>query len=81
VDYSGLLKGYGEILILNHGSRFFTIHAHITQRQKQAGEVVEAGEVICLAAKSDAHPKPRLYFEIRRGSKSLDPFEWLQVKK
>jgi len=81
VDYSGHLKGYGEIVILNHGSRFFTIHAHITHRKKKVGEVVQAGDVICLAARTEPGNHPRLYFEIRKGDRSLDPFKWLKLKK
>ena len=79
VDFSGRLKGYGEVIIVNHGSRFFTISAHISRRKKQEGDVVEKGEVIGLAESSGPSNESRLYFEIREAGKSLDPLKWLKA--
>jgi septal ring factor EnvC (AmiA/AmiB activator) len=80
VDFYGRLKGYGEIVVINHGSRFFTISAQLSQRKKQEGEVVEGGEVIGLAGLNGPSKRPRLYFEVRRAGTNLDPLEWLQVR-
>ncbi len=79
VDFSGLLKGYGQIIVINHGSRFFTVSAHLAQRRKDEGEMVREGEVIGLLGDSGFSAGARLYFEIRRGGKNLDPSEWLKV--
>ncbi|TET86423.1 MAG: hypothetical protein E3J46_07980, partial [Desulfobacteraceae bacterium] len=70
VDFSGRLKGYGEVIIINHGSRFFTISAHISRRKKQEGDVVERGEVIGFVKRSGPSKESRLYFEIRKAGKS-----------
>ncbi|MBW1851455.1 MAG: peptidoglycan DD-metalloendopeptidase family protein [Deltaproteobacteria bacterium] len=78
VDFSGQLKGYGEVVIINHGSRFFTISARLSQRIKEEGDVVDSGDVIGLAGKNGSLKKTRLYFEIRRAGKSLDPLSWLK---
>ena len=80
VDFSGWLKGYGEIIVINHGSRFFTISAQLSQRIKEEGDVVEGGEVIGLAGHHGPSKMPRLYFEVRRAGKNLDPLEWLKVR-
>ncbi len=79
VDFSGRLKGYGEVIIINHGSRFFTISAHISSRKKQEGDVVERGEVIGFVKRSGPSKESRLYFEIRKAGKSLDPLKWLKT--
>ncbi len=79
VDFSGRLKGYGEVIIINHGSRFFTISAHISSRKKQEGDVVERGEVIGFVKRSGPSKESRLYFEIRKAGKGLDPLKWLKA--
>ena len=79
VDFSGQLKGYGEIVIINHGSRFFTISAQLRQRMKDEGDMVELGEVIGLVGQNGSSKRARLYFEIRRAGKSLDPLSWLKM--
>lgn len=79
VDFSGWLKGYGQTIVINHGSRFFTISAHLSQRQKQKGDTVEKGEVIGLLGETGSFSGPRLYFEIRRAGTNLDPLKWIKV--
>jgi septal ring factor EnvC (AmiA/AmiB activator) len=79
VDFSGLLKGYGQVIVINHGSRYFTVSAQLARRYKEAGESVKAGEVIGALAEIKSTDRSRLYFEIRRGAVSLDPLKWLKV--
>jgi septal ring factor EnvC (AmiA/AmiB activator) len=79
VDFSGRLKGYGEVVIINHGSRYFSISAHFSRREKEAGEAVQAGEVIGSVAVNKTSQRARLYFEIRKGEKSLDALSWLRT--
>ena len=79
VDYSGWLKGYGQIIVINHGSRFFTVFAHLEQRLTSEGEMVGKGEVIGLLGQTGSMEGPRLYFEMRKGGRQLDPLKWLKV--
>ena len=79
MDYSGWLKGYGQIIVINHGSRYFSVFAHLLRRDKVEGDMVEGGEVIGLLGDTESLTGPRLYFEIRKGSRNLDPSEWLKV--
>ena len=79
VDFAGQLKGYGEMIIINHGSRFFTILGNITQSRKKEGDEVEEGEVIGLAGLNRSTQFARVYFEIRHGDKDLNPLEWLKI--
>lgn len=79
VDFSGWLKGYGQTIVINHGSRFFTVSAHLSQRHKEAGETVEKGAVIGLLGHTGPFESPRLYFEIRRAGTPLNPLKWVKV--
>ncbi|MGE5840328.1 MAG: murein hydrolase activator EnvC family protein [Deltaproteobacteria bacterium] len=79
IDFSGTLKGYGEIVVINHGSRYFTVSARLAQRRKQEGEVVKAGEVIGSLGQAALRMEASLYFEIRKGGGNLDPRKWLKV--
>ena len=79
IDFSGSLKGYGEIVVINHGSRYFTVSAQLAQRKKEEGEMVKAGEVIGSLGKAPSVRDARLYFEIRKGGGNLDPLRWLKV--
>jgi septal ring factor EnvC (AmiA/AmiB activator) len=80
VDYSGRLKGYGEIIVINHGTRFFSVYAHLSKREKDKGDLVGKREVIGLLGETGSLSGPGLYFEIRRGGKPLDPLKWLKVR-
>jgi septal ring factor EnvC (AmiA/AmiB activator) len=79
VDFSGQIKGYGEMVIINHGSRYFTISARLAKRSRGEGEMVNAGDPVGLLGPSDGRNPPMLYFEIRKGEGLLDPVKWLKV--
>jgi septal ring factor EnvC (AmiA/AmiB activator) len=78
VDFSGWIKGYGQVLVINHGSRFYTVLAHLMERNKEEGDRVEMGEVVGLLGQSGSLIGPSLYFELRRAGKTLDPLKWLK---
>jgi septal ring factor EnvC (AmiA/AmiB activator) len=78
VDFSGKLKGYGEIIIINHGSRYFTISAQLYKRAKEEGDEVDSGDVIGFVAQNGPSKRVRLYFEMRKAGESLDPLSWLK---
>jgi septal ring factor EnvC (AmiA/AmiB activator) len=80
VDFSGRLTGYGEVIIINHGSRFFTVSALLSKRGKKEGDVVTSREVIGEAGSNGSSRGGRLYFEIRMGGENLDPLSWLKVR-
>jgi septal ring factor EnvC (AmiA/AmiB activator) len=80
VDFSGWLKGYGQTIVINHGSRFFTVSAHLSERYREEGDTVEKGTVIGLLGHTGPFEKPRLYFEIRRAGTPLNPLKWVKVR-
>jgi septal ring factor EnvC (AmiA/AmiB activator) len=79
IDFSGSLKGYGQVVVINHGSRYFTVSAMLAQRKKEEGEMVKAGEVIGSLGGAPSTRDARLYFEIRKGGGNLDPLRWLKL--
>jgi len=80
IEFSGRLKGYGQVIIINHGSRFFTISALLARREKQEGDLVKQGEVIGEVGSVKNGIGPSLYFEIRKGGKNLNPLKWLKTR-
>ncbi len=79
VEFSGRLKGYGQVIIINHGEKFFTISGLLAERKKEEGDVVRAGEIIGRIKKQGSPLGASLYFEIRKGDKNLDPLKWLNL--
>ncbi|HUV58765.1 MAG TPA: peptidoglycan DD-metalloendopeptidase family protein [Desulfatiglandales bacterium] len=78
IDYSGWFKGYGQLLIIDHGYHYFTVFAHLEEIVKEKGEAVSGGEVIGVIGDPGWQVGPGVYFEIRRGGNHLDPKRWLQ---
>lgn len=74
VIFANSLRGYGKLLIIDHGNKYYTLYAHIARFTKQVGDSVAADEVI---AYSGYEGRDALYFEIRQGGKPLDPADWL----
>lgn len=79
VVYSGRLKGYGEVVILNHGGRFFTVSAHLTKREKREGDRVQGGEILGWVEENGSSKGASVYFEVRKADRKLDPRAWLKV--
>jgi len=75
VLYSEWVKGYGKVMIIDHGEKYYTLTAHFL---KEVGEIVESGETIGYAGYSPLERQGgRVYFEVRHLSKALNPEEWL----
>jgi len=77
VIFANSLRGYGKLIIIDHGSKYYTLYAHVAKFSKQVGEPVEAAEVI---AYSGYEGRDAVYFEIRQGGKPLNPGDWLKPR-
>jgi septal ring factor EnvC (AmiA/AmiB activator) len=77
VRYAGWFQGYGRLVILDHGSGYYTVSGHLAELRVGLGDGVERGAEIGSVGDSGSLSGPRLYFEIRRGAEPLDPREWL----
>lgn len=78
VVYAERFSGYGNMVILDHGERYYTIYGHLAEIVKKSGESVTRGEVLGRAGESDSLAGAKLYFEIRKDGHSLDPVPWLR---
>ena len=77
VVYSGSgLRGYGELIIVQHNDTFLSAYAHNEARLVQEGRHVDAGETIARMGNSDT-TNVMLHFEIRRNGKAVDPLQYL----
>lgn len=77
VVFSEYLRGYGLVVLLDHGKGDMTLYGFNQSLLKKEGDKVKAGETIALAGDTGGQPQASLYFEIRRNSKAQDPLHWL----
>jgi septal ring factor EnvC (AmiA/AmiB activator) len=78
VLYADWFKGYGNMIIIDHGDHYYTVYAHIEEAFKTNGDSVETGEVIATVGDTDSISGPKLYFEVRHHGKPLDPMQWIE---
>jgi len=76
VVFADRFSGYGKMLIIDHGERYYTIYAHLSEFLKKTGDSVGRGEAIALVGDSDSLAGAKLYFEMRKDGKSIDPLPW-----
>jgi len=77
VIFSNYLRGFGLLIILNHGDGYMTLYAHNEELLKDTGDWVLSNETIARAGDSGGLDKPALYFEIRKQGQPADPKVWL----
>ncbi|MBW7956914.1 MAG: peptidoglycan DD-metalloendopeptidase family protein [Deltaproteobacteria bacterium] len=80
VIYVGWLKGYGQVMIIDHKGGFYTLYAHLGKVLKETGEEVESGAEVGLIGDSGPDGRPGLYFEIRQKGIPRDPMAWLSAR-
>ena len=76
VVYADWMRGYGLIIIVDHGKGYMSLYAFNQSLYKKVGEVVNAGDVIASVGLSGGHDRASLYFGIRKKGKQIDPMEW-----
>ncbi len=77
VAYADWLKGYGLLIILDHGDGFLSLYAHNETLLKEVGDWVDAGDAIATAGASGGRPETGVYFELRQRGRAIDPAAWL----
>jgi murein DD-endopeptidase MepM/ murein hydrolase activator NlpD len=79
VAFCGQERGYGNLVILDHGNGITTYYAHLFQASVRRGERVGAGEAIGRAGKDGTATTTHLHFELRRRDKPIDPMPYLMA--
>ena len=74
VIFSDQFKGYGLMMIIDHGGGFYTLYAHASRLMKKMNDEINKGDIIGEIGDGG----PALYFEVRKGGKPQDPMDWLR---
>ncbi|MCK4240104.1 MAG: peptidoglycan DD-metalloendopeptidase family protein [Candidatus Atribacteria bacterium] len=77
VIYTGSIKGYGQIIIIDHGGRITTLYAHLSKILIDIGDKVKKGQIVGQVGDSGGVSSTRLHFEVRVEGKPTDPMNWL----
>lgn len=79
IVYTGWIKNLGNICIISHGKRYYTVYGRLSSLTKAKNDTVKQGDVIgVVGSEANFFEFPTLYFEIREGDKPLDPEKWLR---
>jgi septal ring factor EnvC (AmiA/AmiB activator) len=77
VVYVGQLRGYGNLMIIDHGQQYYSLVSRAAEFYKREGEMVAAGEVVGVMNDQGGLLGEGLHFEIRHGTDAQDPLEWV----
>ncbi len=79
IAFADWLRGFGNLVIIDHGNAYLSLYGHNESLFKSAGEWVEAGDVISSIGNSGGQKKSGLYFEIRKRGKPQNPTGWCKA--
>lgn len=79
VVFADWLRGYGNLIIVDHGGNYLSVYANNDTLLKNVGERVQQGETIGAVGSSGGDDEPGLYFELRHRGKPVNPSPWLGV--
>jgi septal ring factor EnvC (AmiA/AmiB activator) len=77
VVFSEWLRGFGNLIIVDHGGQYMSIYGNNQSLLKRAGDPVKGGEIIASAGNSGGNEQSGLYFEMRHQGRAFDPLGWV----
>ena len=80
VVFADRFTGYGRMVIVDHGERYYTIYGHLSEIIRKNGEELARGEILGRVGDSDSLSGAKLYFELRKDGRSIDPLPWLKKR-
>ena len=78
VVYADWLRGFGNLLIVDHGSGYMSLYGNNESILKQVGESIQSGEAVAAVGDSGGAGESGLYFELRHKGKPFDPLRWVE---
>jgi septal ring factor EnvC (AmiA/AmiB activator) len=78
VVFSDWLRGFGNLLIVDHGEGYLSLYSNNESLYKQAGDAVRAGDVVAATGNTGGQDEPGLYFELRHQGQPFDPLSWVK---
>ncbi|MFH1604696.1 MAG: peptidoglycan DD-metalloendopeptidase family protein [Pseudomonadota bacterium] len=80
VVFADWLRGFGNLMIIDHGHSYLTIYGNNEALLKQVGDSVKTGDTVATVGNSGGNPDSGLYFEIRHQGKAFDPLSWVSLR-
>ena len=80
VVYADWLRGFGNLMIIDHGSGYMSLYGNNEALLKQIGDRLSAGDMIASVGNSGGNPESGLYFELRHNGRPFDPLSWVRLK-
>jgi len=80
VVFAEWMRGFGNILIVDHGDAYLSIYGNNDSLLKQVGQAVKGGETVATVGNSGGNPDSGLYFELRHQGQPIDPMKWASLK-
>lgn len=78
VVYSDWLRGFGNLIIIDHGSDYLTVYGNNDALLREVGDRIAGGDAIASVGASGGGTETGLYFEIRHQGQALDPMKWVR---
>lgn len=78
IAFADWLRGFGNLLIVDHGQGYLSLYSNNESLYKQPGEPVRAGDVVASVGATGGQDEPGLYFELRHQGKPFDPLAWVR---
>ena len=76
--YASWFKGYGNMIIVDHGDNYYTVYAHAEELFASKGDIVDKGEVVATVGDTGSLSGPSLHFEVRHHGKPVNPLKWIK---
>jgi septal ring factor EnvC (AmiA/AmiB activator) len=80
VVFAEWMRGFGNLMIIDHGQSYLTIYGNNEALLKQVGDAVKTGDAVATVGNSGGNPDSGLYFEIRHQGKAFDPLSWVSLR-
>ena len=80
VVFADWLRGFGNLLIIDHGGAYMSLYGNNETLYKRVGEVIQGGDAVAAVGNSGGNPDSGLYFELRHQGKPLDPLTWVKIR-
>ena len=80
VVFADWMRGFGNLLIVDHGSQYLSIYGNNDALLKQVGDAVRGGDTVASVGNSGGNPESGLYFELRHRGQPIDPLKWVNFK-
>ncbi|HTY02354.1 MAG TPA: peptidoglycan DD-metalloendopeptidase family protein [Rhodocyclaceae bacterium] len=80
VVFADWLRGFGNLLVIDHGDAFLSVYGNNQSLLKETGQQVTPGEVVATVGNTGGSPESGLYFELRHQGQAFDPIRWVSLR-